>query len=252
MHGYFLRAGDANAPIRFAVERLRDGNSFSARRVHAIQYGQPILSMISSFQTASDGLDHQIRMPSAPDPQWLPTAAQEIERQSGNTTNIYHLLGRPIDMRHCQGSIYVQPGRQPAADQSVWLRTIGTLPDDPLLHSAIMAYSSDYTLLESILRRHKLSWSDPRLRPASLDHSMWFHRPGRIDSWVLYTQLSPTAQGGRGLGVGYMYSEAGILLATVGQEGMVRLKEQAPTPPEPEATAHPPEPDDLQMLRGNG
>ena len=131
---------------------------------------------------------------------------------------------RGVELRHVEGPLYGRPGPERVAAQSVWLRVARELPDDPLLHAALLAYSSDYSLLEPVIRRHGLAWGDPRLRPASLDHAMWFHRPARLDDWVLYSQTSPSAQGGRGLGQGQMFAVDGTLLATVAQEGMVRLK----------------------------
>jgi acyl-CoA thioesterase-2 len=224
LHGYFLRPGDSNHPIRFAVERMRDGRSFSARRVHAIQHGKAILSMITSFQEQAGGLDHQDPMPAAPDPEKLPTTAQELEGIEHPVAE--HWSNRQaIDLRHVEGALYVTPGKQRASRQSVWLKAARAMPDDPLLHAAVLAYCSDYSLLEPVLRRHGIAWSDPRLRPASLDHAMWFHRAPRADDWVLYTQDSPSASGGRGLAVGRMFAQDGTLMATVAQEGMVRLKE---------------------------
>jgi acyl-CoA thioesterase-2 len=222
LHGYFVRPGDDNHPIRFAVDEIRDGRSFSTRRVQAIQYGQPILSMIASFQEPAGGLEHQESMPAAPDPDSLPS--EDVAALEGFVPRGY-LRPRPVDLRHVEGPITVTPGRQPAARQSVWLRTIGPLPDDPLLHAAVLAYASDYSLLEPVIRRHGLAWADPRLRPASLDHAMWFHRPARADEWVLYTQSSPSAQGGRGLAFGRMFAADGRLVASAAQEGMLRVKE---------------------------
>jgi acyl-CoA thioesterase-2 len=224
LHGYFLRPGDSSHPIRFAVERLRDGRSFSARRVHAIQYGKPILSMITSFQTQAGGLDHQDSMPASPDPEQLPTTAEELADVDEAVSGFWSRR-QSIDLRHVEGAVYVTPGRQRAAQQSVWLKAAGRLPDDPLLHAAVLAYSSDYSLLEAVLRKHGLAWADPRLRPASLDHAMWFHRPARADEWTLYTQASPSASGGRGLATGRMFAADGTLVASVAQEGMLRVKE---------------------------
>ena len=224
MHGYFLRPGDSDHPIRFAVERLRDGHSFSARRVHAIQYGKPILSMITSFQADASGLDHQDSMPAAPDPESLQTMAEVFAGIDNPQANFWS-KDKPIDLRHVEGAIYIRPGRQRAAQQSVWLKAIGQMPDDPLVHAAVLAYCSDFSLLEPVLRKHGLAWSDRRLRPASLDHAMWFHRPGRADDWTLYTQSSPSASSGRGLAAGRMFNSDGIMLATVAQEGMLRLKD---------------------------
>lgn len=224
LHGYFLRPGDSNHRIRFAVERLRDGHSFSARRVHAIQFGKPILSMITSFQTNASGLDHQDPMPTSPDPESLQTVAEEFAGIKSPAANFWS-QAKAIDLRHVEGAIYIHPREQEAAQQSVWLRAIGPMPDDPLVHAAVLAYCSDYSLLEPVLRRHGLAWSDRRLRAASLDHAMWFHRPARVDDWTLFTQTSPSASSGRGLATGRMFSADGQLIASVAQEGMVRLKE---------------------------
>lgn len=223
LHGYFLRAGDANEPIRFEVERMRDGGSFSARRVHAVQYGRPILSMITSFQVAAPGLEHQEEMPQVPGPEELPTMAELLTEQTPASARAWNAQ-RPIDMRHCEGPVFLAPGPQEVARQHVWLRALGALPADPLIHAAVLAYASDYTILEATLRRHGLAWSDPRLRGASLDHAMWFHREPRADEWVLYAETSPSSGGGRGLGYGHMFSRGGELMATVAQEGMLRLK----------------------------
>jgi acyl-CoA thioesterase-2 len=224
LHGYFLRPGDADRPIRFLVDRMRDGRSFSARRVHAVQDGRILLSMITSFQEVAGGLEHHVPMPQVPSPDELPPDARTLAQIDHPAAQ--HAARRAVDMRHVQPQIYAEPDPEPRESQSVWLRVPRRLPDDPLLHAAVLAYASDYSLLEPILRRHGLTWGDPRLRMASLDHAMWFHRPfGRTDEWVLYTQESPSAQGGRGLGIGRMFAADGTLLATVGQEGMVRVKE---------------------------
>ena len=222
LHGYFMRPGDDTKPIRFAVERMRDGRSFSTRRVHAIQDGLPILSMITSFQEQAGGLDHQDPMPQVPGPDTLPSLQDLFGAVDHPAAR--HLLNRPVEHRHVEGDVFAVAGPELAAHQSVWLKAIGELPDDPLVHAAVLAYASDYTLLESVIRRHGLAWSDPRLRPASLDHAMWFHRPVSVDDWILYAQESPSASGGRGLGIGRMFSADGTLVATVAQEGMVRVK----------------------------
>ncbi|HKJ55943.1 MAG TPA: acyl-CoA thioesterase II [Nitriliruptoraceae bacterium] len=224
MHGYFLRPGDSQESIQFSVENMRDGRSFSARRVHAMQEGRILLSMITSFQDPAGGLDHQDEMPAAPDPESLPPDATLLASFDDARARTF-AQRRAIDLRHVDGQIWSRPAESRDPAQRVWLRADGQLPDDPLVHAAVLAYASDYSLLESILRRHGIAWSDPRLRPASLDHAMWFHRPARADDWVLYAQNSPSAQSGRGLGVGRMFSRDGTLVATVGQEGMVRIKE---------------------------
>jgi acyl-CoA thioesterase II len=222
MHGYFLRAGDSDEPITFAVERLRDGRSFSARRVHAIQFGKPILSMIASFQQDAPGVDHQDRMPEVPAPEDLPTT-QELLGHIDHPIAQYWARERPIDLRHVQSPVYWKADPEPAARQAVWMRVPGAMPDDPLLHRAVLGYSSDYTLLESVLRRHGLAWATPGLKAASLDHAMWWHRPLRADEWLLYVQSSPSASGARGLGIGRIFSRDGRLVASVAQEGMLRV-----------------------------
>lgn len=223
LHAYFIRPGDSAHPIEFGVENLRDGRSFSVRRVYAMQYGQTLLSATLSFQEPAEGLDHQAAMPSVPDPDRVRTAVEEL--QGIDHPAVEHWTRRAMDVRTVEGAIYLVPGRQHAAHQNVWMKAVAALPDDPLLHAAVLAYASDYSLLESVLRRHGLVWADPRLRPASLDHAMWFHRPGRIDDWVLYEQESPSASGGRGLGLGKIFSLDGKLICSVAQEGMVRVKE---------------------------
>lgn len=223
LHGYFLRAGDANQPITFSVDRIHDGRSFSTRRTQAYQNGVPIFSMIASFQVEDPGLDHFIAMPSdIPDPESLPT----VESVLGNVDHPvakYWATQRPIDLRHVESPIYLTVNGSHVAHQAVWMRSLSALPDDPAFQRAALAYASDYTLLEPILRRHGVAWSTPGLKTASLDHAMWFHRFGRIDEWVLYVQESPSAQGGRGLTQGRIYSQDGILLASVAQEGMIRV-----------------------------
>jgi acyl-CoA thioesterase-2 len=222
LHGYFLRAGDPDEPIDFEVDRLRDGRSFSARRTQAIQRGKPILSMISSFQEPADGLDHQVEMPAVPDPESLPTLEQAFGHLDFEAVHQI-LRSRPIDLRHVEGPLYLNPGPEKVAVQAVWMRVSGPLPADPLLHTALLAFASDYSLLESVLRRHGLSWASRGMRTASLDHAMWFHREVRMDDWLLYTQESPSASGARGLGLGRIFTRDGVLVASTAQEGMMRL-----------------------------
>jgi len=222
MHGYFLRPGDDKQPIRFLVERMRDGHSFSARRVHAVQQGRILLSMITSFQDESPGLHHQHEMPQVAGPHDLPSDADilaTIEHPAAR-----QLARRAVEIKHVEGPLFT-PAREQVAAQHVWFRVPRTMPDDPLLHAAVLAYASDFSLLEPILRKHGIAWPDPRLRAASLDHAMWFHRRPRADDWILYQQASPSAQNGRGLGHGLMFAQDGTLMASVAQEGMVRLKE---------------------------
>ena len=228
LHGYFLRPGDIDLPITFSVDRLRDGRSFSTRRVQAFQKGEPIFSMIASFQIADAGLDHQLDMPTdLPQPEDLPSAA-ELVGAIDHPRAQYWAKARPFDMRHVGSPIYFKVEGEHLAYQAVWLKALSPLPADQALHTAALAYVSDYTILESIYRRHGISWAHPGLSSASLDHAMWFHRPARVDEWMLYLQESPSAQGGRGLALGRIYSRDGSLLATVAQEGMVRVPEFRP------------------------
>lgn len=225
LHGYFLRAGDIDLPITFSVDRLRDGRSFSTRRVQAFQKDLAIFSMIASFQDSDAGLDHQEDFPQdIPDPETLPTAASLLG-ESEHPVVQYWAKARPFDMRHVTSPIFFKVDGEHVAHQAVWIKSLGALPDDMQIHRAAMAYASDYTILESIYRRHGIGWAHRGLKSASLDHAMWFHRDGRADEWMLYVQESPSAQGGRGLALGRMFNREGTLLATVAQEGMVRVPE---------------------------
>jgi acyl-CoA thioesterase-2 len=225
LHGYFLRPGDINLPITFSVDRLRDGRSFSTRRVQAYQKGEPIFSMIASFQDEDPGLNHQDEFPKdIPAPETLPSAA-ELIGDNPHPVAQYWAKARPFDMRHVGSPIYFKVEGKPVAHQAVWLKALGDLPADDALHTAALAYASDYSILESIYRAHGIAWAHPGLKSASLDHAMWFHRQARVDQWMLYVQESPSAQGGRGLALGRIFSQDGVLLATVAQEGMVRVPE---------------------------
>lgn len=226
LHAYFMRPGNDTLPIRFMVERMRDGRSFSTRRVHAIQQGKPILSMTSSFQDPAGGLDHQVKVPPVAGPDGLISIAERFD--GIDHPRAKHLAARPVEHRYVEGDISWQATGGPDAWQHVWVRALGTPQTDPYLRASLLAYLSDYTLLESVLRRHGKVWVDPGLRVASLDHAMWFHRPVDPWEWLLYDQDSPSAQGGRGLGVGRIFTQSGELAATVAQEGMVRVKDQAP------------------------
>ena len=223
LHGYFLRPGNTELPITFSVDRIHDGRSFSTRRVQAYQSGLPILSMIASFQDVDDGLEHQIEMPTElPQPEDLPTAAEVLALVEHPIAKQW-AMGRPFDMRHVPSPVFLAVDGPHVAHQAVWLKATGRLPDDPNLHRAALAYASDYSILEPIFRRHGVSWSTPGLKAASLDHAMWFHRFGRVDEWMLYAQESPNATGGRGFSLGRIFSRSGVLLASVAQEGMVRV-----------------------------
>jgi acyl-CoA thioesterase-2 len=222
MHGYFLRPGDATQGITFAVDRIHDGRSFSTRRVQAYQGGVPIFSMISSFQDEDPGLDHAEPLPDGiPDPESLPSDDELIGRVHPITGRL--LSDRPADIRHVTGPLFLEVAGERVPQQAVWMRMRAPMPDDPRLHRAALAYLSDMTIQESILRRHGITWQTPGLKVASLDHAMWWHRFGRVDEWMLYVQQSPTARGGRGLSQGRIYSHDGALMATVAQEVMVRV-----------------------------
>ncbi|WNM25306.1 acyl-CoA thioesterase [Demequina capsici] len=223
MHGYFLRAGDASKPVDFEVEVLRDGRSFSARRTHAIQEGAPILSMIASFQLEQEGPEHQVVMPEVPGPDELTSGVDVFAPLAGHPTADFWLQRAPFDVRHVEGPIFLRPDRQPRAYQSTWIKARTAVDVTDLTHRALLAFASDQIILEPILRRHGASWATPDISFASLDHAMWWHRPARADEWLLYVQDAPTAQGGRGLAGAWVFAEDGRLVATVAQEGMVRM-----------------------------
>ncbi|WIE76552.1 acyl-CoA thioesterase II [Curtobacterium sp. MCSS17_007] len=222
MHGYFLRPGDIDVPITFAVERIHDGRSFATRRVQAYQRGVPIFSMIASFQRPDEGVEHQDPFPvDTPDPETLPSAASILAPIDDPVAQAW--AERSIDLRHVDGPVFVDVQGEQVAHQAVWFRVQGELPDDPALHRAVLGYASDLSLLEPIMRRHGMAWGTPGVKLASLDHAMWWHRDARADEWVLYAQESPSAQGGRGLAFGRMFARDGRLLASVAQEGMMRV-----------------------------
>ncbi|WP_084125894.1 acyl-CoA thioesterase II [Demequina sp. NBRC 110054] len=223
MHGYFLRAGDASKPIDFEVEILRDGRSFSARRTHALQEGQPILSMIASFQEAQEGVDHQVTMPEVPGPDELVSGVDVFAPLAGHPTADFWLGRAPFDARQVEGPIYLRPDSQARPYQTTWVRARTKVDVPDLTHRALLAFASDQIILEPILRRHGVSWATPDISFASLDHAMWWHRPARADEWLLYVQDAPTAQGGRGLAGAWVFSEDGSLVATAAQEGMIRI-----------------------------
>ncbi len=224
LHAYFLRAGDPKVPIVYEVDRVRDGQSFTTRRVVAVQHGRTIFAMSCSFQLDQPGVDHSDPMPQVPAPESLPTFD---ERLAAATTPLTALsrMPRPFDVRYVNEPPWeagAEPLRQ--ARNQVWFRTLTALPDDQLLHVCVLAYLSDLTLLDSILATHGLGGLWGRLQLASLDHAMWFHRPIRVDEWVLYDTQSPSASGSRGLAAGRFFAADGAMLATVVQEGLVRVR----------------------------
>lgn len=230
MYSYFLAPGDPAHPIRFEVDALRDGGSFSVRRVLATQPGRTeeegertILAMTASFQEEQEGLEHAEHAPEAPDPEGLPTTA-EVLAGIDHPVAEYWSTQRPIDIRHVTDPIYLRPDENGGTidAQMVWMRTLAPVDADPLLHDSILAFASDYTPFEPILRKQGLSWMTPGLKMATIDHAIWWHRHVRADEWLLYVQRSPSASGGRGLTHGQIFDRSGELVATVTQEGMIR------------------------------
>ncbi|MFF5917676.1 acyl-CoA thioesterase [Streptomyces flavochromogenes] len=225
LHAYFLRPGDPGAPIVYTVDRIRDGRSFTTRRVVAVQHGQPIFHLSASFQTYEEGLDHQADMPAAPDPESLPTPAEMLPRHLPREVADRLIEARAaVDLRYAEVPPWGSVGEPREPRSQVWFRTNGKLADDPLLHVVLATYVSDMTLLDSVLLAHgRGGWAVGDVVGASLDHAMWFHRPFRADEWLLYDQESPTASGGRGLGQARIYTQDGRLAISVIQEGVVRV-----------------------------
>jgi acyl-CoA thioesterase-2 len=227
LHAYFLLGGDPAQPIAFEVERIRDGRSFTTRRVVARQREDAIFVLSASFHAEEEGLDHQFPMPEAPEPARLvdPVAAISLlgekaqKRLQGLMERIQPVEFRPLDLGRYAPLL---PGSVREPKQSLWVRIGGALPDDPAVHRAALAYLSDVTLLDTALVAHGRTASDARFQVASLDHSLWFHRSFRADEWLLYVQDSPSANGARGLTRGLLYSRAGALIASVAQEGLIR------------------------------
>jgi len=224
LHCYFMRPGDPRVPILYEVDRIRDGRSFTTRRVVAIQHGRAIFNLDASFHKDEPGLTYHGPMPEVPPPESLPTFTERLKpfrEQLGDWVD----RERPIDIRLCD-----PPGRGPEELRDpvayAWVRADGRLPDDPMLHTCVLTYASDMTLLDATVRPHGLMWSpDRKLMMASLDHCMWFHRPFRADEWLLYAQTTPASFGGRGLATGNIFTRDGVLVVSVAQEGLIRLLE---------------------------
>jgi acyl-CoA thioesterase-2 len=225
LHAYFIRAGDPSIPIVYEVDRIRDGRSFTTRRVVAIQHGKAIFSLSASFQIAETGIEHAEPMPEVPQPESLPTYREQVAL-AGDKLGPYRSMPRPIDIRYVSEPPWIsrETGPREARNQ-VWMRADGRLPDDPLLHVCVLAYASDITLLDAPLARHGVYWWTDKVNGASLDHAMWFHRPFRADEWFLYDCSSPSASGGRGLATGRVFAQDGSLIATVVQEGLLRVSQ---------------------------
>jgi acyl-CoA thioesterase-2 len=232
LHAYFLLAGDPKVPIIYEVDRIRDGRSFTTRRVVAIQHGRAIFSMSVSFHADEPGLDHQMAMPDVPKPDTLPTDSEMKERilpQLPEAVRRYYERPRPIELRPVEFGRYTGEKSQDGRF-NVWFRATGRLPDDSAIHCCVLAYASDLTLLDTALAQHQRSVFDADIMGASLDHALWFHRPFRADEWLLYTQDSPNMHGARGFARGLIFAADGTLVASVAQEGLLRQRRSQGTP----------------------
>ncbi|MEJ2153954.1 MAG: acyl-CoA thioesterase II [Desulfobacteraceae bacterium] len=224
LHAYFLRPGDATRPIVYTVENMRDGKSFSTRRVKAIQKGQPIFSMAVSFQREETGFEHQDTMPEVPGPDGIASEKEMVQKLAdrippGIRENILCVI--PIEMRIVSPVDPFQPEKKPP-QKYVWFRTVNPLPDDAATHRYMLAYASDFNLVTTSLYPHGHTFWESKMQVASLDHAMWFHRPFRMDQWMLYAIESPSASQARGMSIGRIFTREGQLVATVAQEGLIR------------------------------
>lgn len=225
LHAYFLRAGNIDAPIVYQLDRTRDGGSFSVRRVTAIQHGQVIFFMAASFQEEEGGAEHQLPMPTVPPPEDIEPAAAVPEKVLAKLpTKVQRWLSRtgPFEFRHVYPRDELNPPKRPP-HQQVWFKLCDRVPDDPRLHQALLAYASDFQLLGTATFPHGISYYQPNVQMASLDHALWFHRPFRVDDWLLYSIDSPSAQASRGLARGQIYDRQGRLVASSAQEGLIRV-----------------------------
>jgi len=226
MHGYFILAGDLSVPVVYFVDRLRDGGSFTTRRVTAIQHGNAIFEMSTSFHRGEEGWEHQAEMPDVPDPETLPSELDVLRARAPEIPEpLRNVLtqDRPLDWRLVDARDPLDTSPRPPL-RRYWVRAIGPMGDRALEHQAVLAYASDYGLLRSALDPHGVSYRDPRLMVASLDHSIWFHRPFRVDEWLLYASESPTAAGARGFARGSFFTQGGVLVASTAQEGLMRVR----------------------------
>tara|TARA_R110000822_G_scaffold98546_1_gene222922 strand:- start:865 stop:1728 length:864 start_codon:yes stop_codon:yes gene_type:complete len=224
VHGYFLRPGDATQPIVYQVDPLRDGGSFTTRRVQAIQKGKPIFTMICSFQGDEEGYEHQVQMPDVPGPEDLPNETEWTRRHQ----HLIHekvrdkvLCGKPIEIRPVGEFNPFEP-KVAEPVRYMWYRADGQLPDDPQVHRYLLAYASDFHLLGTAMQPHAISSWSTKLQVASPDHALWYHRPLRMDDWLLYAMDSPSASGSRGMSRGHIFNRAGELVASVAQESLMR------------------------------
>ena len=230
MHAYFLLPGDPKVPIIYDVDRIRDGKSFTTRRVTARQHGHPIFSMLVSFHTDEPGLDHQAAMPKVPPPEDLPNESEMRKNMlppMPDPVRRYYERERPIELRPVEFDRY-RGKKYPDGRFHVWIRATGRLPDDLAIHQCVLAYASDMTLLDAALAPHGRSLFEQKFMAASLDHALWLHRPFRADDWLLYAQESPNMHGSRGFTRGLIFTREGTLVASVAQEGLVRLRREPP------------------------
>ena len=227
MHAFFLRPGDVTRPILYTVDRIRDGGSFTTRRVVAVQHGEPIFNMAASFQLDEPGFDHMESMPEAPDPDTLPDDRERLRVGYDQLpTNLRKMSTglRPIEMRAVDTEDdLIHPSKRPAY-RRVWLKARGALGDDPAVHASLLAYASDYSFITTSLLPHGATFLTPKMQVASLDHVMWFHRPFRLDDWLLHVMDSPSASNARGLVRGRVFTRAGVLVASTAQEGLIRQR----------------------------
>ncbi|HUY42964.1 MAG TPA: acyl-CoA thioesterase II [Acidimicrobiales bacterium] len=221
LHSYFLRPGDPTTPILYEVDRIRDGRSFTTRRVVAIQRGRAIYNMQASFHDDEVSIEHQITMPDVAGPETIAPLLERVQAEFGDVDEWFKRQ-HPIDQRFL-GEVPWSPKRAKEPFQRLWIRADGELPDDPLLHACVVTYASDMSLFDAILAPHSIRWDDGTFMGASLDHCMWFHRDLRADEWLLYDTHSPIAHGGRGLAQGCLFSRDGELKVSMVQEGLTRI-----------------------------
>lgn len=229
-HSYFLREGNDQKPIVYEVENIRDGGSFSTRRISAIQFGKPIFYMTASFQTEGVGYDHQETMPKVVGPENLMSELEFYQQNLDKIPQQFHakaLADKPIEMRHVQQINPFNPDKMAPVSQT-WIKASGTLPDDPRVHRYLLSYASDFTFLPTALLPHGESFMQPKMQVATLDHSMWFHRPFKMDEWILFSKESTSASSGRGLVRGQFFNQQGQLVASAMQEGVIRDHERFP------------------------
>lgn len=227
LHAYFLRPGDVRKPIVYEVDRIRDGSSFTTRRVVAVQGGHAIFNLAASFQVIEKGFEHQSEMPTVPPPESLGTEQEVLARSFDRLPAVMRtraLAERPFEMRPIdQTDDHASPTHKPPS-RAVWLKTVAKLPDDPALHHYLLAYASDHAFMTTSLLPHAVTWSTPGMQVASLDHVMWFHQPFRVDEWLLHVMDSPKAHGARGLVRGQVFARDGRLVASTAQEGLIRKR----------------------------